>query len=206
MTTPQKYVKAIDRVMNEIDVLVRSRYPILYLLSHEERRVESLLAELAQRQKKALMVWTATQGLQKSNEQVEVQVAHRDDEALVDPAELIKKIQENEQEGIYFLKDFHPFLDDPHVVRRLRDAAQKLRDSFKTIVICSPTLNLPQELEKEVTLIDVPLPDFYELYELLAEVCQQLGKTNPGTVKLNTEEGKLMARAAQGLTLAEAEN
>lgn len=203
---PKPQVKAIDRIMRDVDVLIRSRYPLLYLLTHEERRVEQRLAALAKAQKKPFYTWTATTGLQAGGD-VSLGISDGvEDSALVDPAETVQRIRTQGETGIYLLKDFHPFLDDPHVVRRLRDACQDLQNSYKTILISSPTLNLPCELEKDVTLIDVPLPDYQELFEILKGICDLVGKKDPNAVKLNATDAHLLVRAAQGLTSTEAEN
>ncbi len=69
--------------------------------------------------------------------------------------------------AIFLLKDFHPFLNDVTLVRRLRDLTVSLKDSYKSIVMLSPQLKLPTELEKEVTVVEYSLPSLDELAELL---------------------------------------
>jgi ATP-dependent 26S proteasome regulatory subunit len=204
---PKPHVKAIDKVVREIDVLIRSRYPLLYLLTHEERRLETRLALLAKAQKKPFYVWTATTGLQAGGDvSVGLSDSGVEDKGLVDPAEAIQRIRTVGETGIFLLKDFHPFLDDPHVVRRLRDACTDLQQSYKTILIAAPTLNLPCELEKDVTLIDIPLPDYAELFEILKGVCDQVIAKDPSVVKITPDDARMLVRAAQGLTSTEAEN
>jgi AAA+ superfamily predicted ATPase len=190
--------------MEEIDLLVRSRYPVLYVLTHEEGRLESLLFRLARRQAKQLFTWTATRGLALVDDQAGGRTAER--ESLNDPSELLNHIAGREASAIFLLRDFHPFLDDPQVVRQLRDVAGDLKNSFKSIVLCCPRLNMPAELEKEITLIDFPLPDAQELMDLLGSVCRALAQKNPGAVQLGKPEALALVRAAQGLTLFEAEN
>ncbi|MBI4406116.1 MAG: hypothetical protein HY537_18300, partial [Deltaproteobacteria bacterium] len=113
LTTTQK-------ILQEIDILVRSRYAVLYLLTHEETRLETLLFQMAKRQGKQLFCWTATGGLSHYGElQGEPCLASTKKE-LVDPAEILRFIQNESVAALFLLKDFHPFLDDPHVVRRLR--------------------------------------------------------------------------------------
>jgi AAA+ superfamily predicted ATPase len=188
--------------LTEIDTLIRARYPILYLLTHEEIRLESLVGELAKKQAKQLFTWTATQGLrlfQESGAATERGGHH-------DPVEVINHILSVNSAAVFLLKDFHPFLEDPHVIRRLRDAAHELKGTYKNILIASPRLNLPVELEKDVTLIDIPLPDPQELFDLLKSVCTTVAQKNKNSVKLNTDEGWALVRAAHGLTLTEAEN
>lgn len=188
----------VKPVMNEIDSLIRARYPILYLLTHEEARLENLLSSLAQKQSKEFHHWTATTGLKLFSAEGEGKYN--------DPLEVLMQIQKHETPGIFLLKDFHPFLEDPHVVRRLRDIAHDLKGSYKTILIASPRLNLPIELEKEVTLVDIPLPDAQELGELLQSIVDVVSKRSKSSVNLKPEEARALVRAAQGLTLTEAEN
>src|SRR5207253_2554723 len=54
---------AIALPREELEVLIRARYPIIYLVSWEEERAEQYLHEIAERRKKKLFVWTLTQGL-----------------------------------------------------------------------------------------------------------------------------------------------
>lgn len=191
--------------LTEIDTLVRARYPILYLLTHEETRLEALVGSLAKTQNKQLFIWTATQGLRQYDSQ---SATNQTSQAggYNDPVEILSHIHTVNMAAIFMLKDFHPFLEDPHVIRRLRDAAHDLKGTYKNILIVSPRLNLPIELEKDITLIDIPLPDINELAELLKSVCTTVAQKNRSAVKLNNDEAWALVRAAQGLTLTEAEN
>lgn len=47
----------------EIDILIRARYPLIYLVTFEEQRVESMLGEVARAHGKVLLEWTVTRGL-----------------------------------------------------------------------------------------------------------------------------------------------
>lgn len=104
------------------------------------------------------------------------------------------------------LKDFHPFLDDPTVVRALREMAHHLKSTYTTAVILSPTLHIPVELEKEVSVLDVPLPGFQDLAQLLREIVHVVRKGNRVTVDLSRPQAEQLVKAALGLTLSEAEN
>ncbi len=137
----------VEKTLREIDVLVRARYPLLYLLTHEEGRIESLLYRLAQDQKKKLFTWTATRGLVEYTEPMPPPVPGKKVE-FCDPAEVLQHIETRDTAALFILKDFHPFLNDPQIVRRMRDAANDLKGSYKNILIVSPHLNLPVELEK----------------------------------------------------------
>ena len=46
--------------LKEIEILVRSKYPILYIVSWEERRIEAALQSIAADLNRKLHVWTLT--------------------------------------------------------------------------------------------------------------------------------------------------
>ena len=54
------------RKQSELEILIRARYPLIYVVSWEEERVERCLREIAEKREKNLYVWTVTQGIVKS--------------------------------------------------------------------------------------------------------------------------------------------
>jgi hypothetical protein len=108
--------------------------------------------------------------------------------------------------GLFLLKDFHVHLENPAVVRLLKDVACDLKNTHKTLILAAPSMSLPTELEKELSIIDLPLPSATELHELLETLCVELRRRDAEAVKLSGDEAASMVRAAQGLTLSEAEN
>jgi len=187
--------------VQELDVLVRARYPLLYLVSWEEQRLDAILADLARSHGKELLSWTVTEGLRR------VESARGPgSEGPRDPVEALQAVGKLTDPALVVLKDFHPFLSDPAVVRALRDLAHALKSTYTTVVLLSPTLTIPPELEKEISVLDVPLPSSRELLELLREIVTVVRKNNRAQVNLTKEEAEQIIKAALGLTLAEAEN
>ena len=117
---------------------------------------------------------------------------------------------ENIEPTIFLFKDFHPFMEENRanlaVIRRLRDVAFKLRDTYKTIVIVAPVLKMAPELSKDVTVLELGLPSLNDFSRLLDRIIEDV-KDKPG-VKINVDDDgrERLLRAAQGLTLKEAEN
>ena len=188
--------------LTEIDTLIRARYPLLYLVTFEEQRVEAMLSELARAHGKDLVDWTATRGLRTFTGQ------HRGPpvEDSDNPAIALLQIQKLPKPSLVLLKDFHRQLEDPTVVRALRELGSTLKTTFTTVLIVAPTLRLPDELEKDVSVIDVPLPTKADLLQLLREIARAATKNRKATVELTAEQAESLASAAHGLTLAEAEN
>ncbi|KHF31922.1 ATP-dependent zinc metalloprotease FtsH 2 [Paenibacillus sp. P1XP2] len=74
------------------------------------------------------------------------------------------------------------------------------------VIFTSPFLLLPEDLQKDITIVDFELPDFEEIKSVLDEMIdinQQNGRIQ---ISLNSEEKERLAKAALGLTLSEAEN
>jgi ATP-dependent 26S proteasome regulatory subunit len=186
------------RQETELEILIRARYPLIYLVSWEERRVEAMLGGLAARRGKRLFFWTVTQGM--------CEPGGSPDNASRDPQAALDFVVKSEQQAVFVLKDFHAFMQDAGVVRRLRDLVQSLKPSHKTLVILSPVLTLPVELEKDVTVVDYDLPGFDEMRDLLKEAvaASQGGAKFP--VELKAGEASRLVQASLGMTLSEAEN
>ncbi|HLV79700.1 MAG TPA: AAA family ATPase [Chthonomonadaceae bacterium] len=185
-------------INKELELLIRARYPIIYIVSWEEKRVEDALREIAQERGKKIFVWTATQGMSLN--------ANNRDSATRDPLAALDFVMDSRDQALFVLKDFHPFINDVTVTRRLRDLTLALKTSYKTMVIIAPSLKLPGELEKEVTVVDYSLPDREDLDTLLEKIIQSV-KDNPQINTSLTEiERDQILKAAQGLTANEAEN
>ncbi|MBP6840463.1 MAG: AAA family ATPase [Kofleriaceae bacterium] len=198
MSTP----RAATAFTSELDMLVRARYPLLYLVSWEEARVDGMLEELATQHGKHLLEWSVTRGLRRTGGVR----GGAPVEAQRDPIKALQAIEKLPEPSLIVLKDFHPYLEQPEVVRALREAGQLIKASFSTVVILAPVLRVPPELEKELTVLDVPLPDVLDLRDLLREIVQVVRASKKATIELTNRDGELLLRAAQGLTLAEAEN
>ena len=185
-------------VDTELETLIRARYPIIYIVSWEEKRVEDALRAITQARGKKMYQWTVTQGMV-------VNPANRD-EATRDPLAALDFVMSSRDQAVFLFKDFHPFLNDTGLVRRLRDLTYALKTSYKTLILLSPVLKLPPELEKEITVVDYALPSLDDLGHLLDGIRESV-KSNPRIqTQMTTEEREALLQAALGLTATEAEN
>ncbi len=183
----------------QMDVLIRSRYSILYVVSWEEDRVEKTLAEIAKRQEKKLFTWAITRGFIETGE-------GQSDPSTTDPLRALDFVMESDDSALFALLDFDPFLDDPVVERKLRDVAHALKASYKTLVIVSPVLKIPDHLEKDFTVIDYKLPGLEELGAQLDGIIAQVADNPNIKIELDEQGREHIVKAALGLTLSEAEN
>ena len=142
----------------EIETLIRARYPILYIITSEEMRVQNILVEIAAKRQKKVFEWSYSTGIVPAGTSIQSQ-KHRN-AATKDPLAALDQVIEQVEPAIFLFKDFHPFLTKNNfaVIRQLKDIALHLKNSFKTIVLVSPVMEIPAELEKEITVLNFPLP------------------------------------------------
>src|SRR5256886_10914386 len=189
------------RFVSDLDTLIRARYPLIYLVSWEEQRLDGVLQDVAQNHGKALLTWSVTRGLRRLGSRTVTM-----SDASRDPVEALNAIGKLSEASLVVLKDFHPFFDNPAVVRAMRELAQDLKSTYTTVIMLSPSMVIPTELEKEISVLDVPLPTFRDLLQLLKEIVAVVRQGNKARVDLTREQAEQLIKAAQGLTLSEAEN
>src|SRR5690606_29642250 len=186
----------------ELDTLVRARYPLLYLVSPEEQRVDGFLHELAQRHGKEVYEWSIIQGLRR----VRTGRSGPAVEGSEDPLVALAAARKLTAPSVVVFKDFHRYLEEPRIIRAVRELGHALKSTYTTAIILSPSLVVPPELEKDMTVLDVPLPSFQDLAQLFREILDLIRSNRHATVELTQEHAEQMVKAAQGLTIAEAEN
>ncbi len=183
-------------MQEELSILIQAQYPLIYLVTCEEERAEQTIAELAQsRPQRRVYVWTVTHGIVEFGQPRSV-TQHN----TVSPEAAIEWVTRQREPGIFVLKDLHPFIDSPAVTRWLRDAIASFKGTQKTLILMSPVQQIPIELEKEVAVLDYPMPNMTELNQVLS---QQLEQTRGR--RLSTEAREKLLKAALGLTRDEAE-
>ena len=190
----------------EIETLIRARYPILYVVSSEEGRVQEVLEAIAQRRQKKAFEWSCATGLVPAG--ASIQVAKHRNSPTRDPLVALDQVIDQVEPAIFIFKDLHPFLSKANfqVIRKLREIAQHLKNSHKTIVLVSPVVEIPVELEKEVTLLNFPLPTGEELGQLLETILADVRQYANVRIELDDSGRERLLQAARGLTLNEAEN
>ena len=181
-----------------IEILTRARYPLVYVVSFEEGRVDRKLKEITDARKKQLFNWTITNGLEMPDGSLITE--------LKDPIKVLEYILQNDANALFVLRDYHHYLNDPVVVRKLRDVAHALKITRKNIIFLSPVLKVPTELEKEIAVIDYQLPDKKELSEIIKKIASSLDETKNLDILKSDEKMDKIVEAALGLTAEEAEN
>ena len=190
----------------ELETLIRARYPIVYIVSPEELRVQQIVARIAERRQKNLYEWSATTGIVPAGTSIQLQKLRN--APTREPLVALDHVIEQVEPAIFLLKDFHPWLarGNHEVIRKLKEIAIHLKNSFKTVLLVSPVLEVPVELEKEITVLNLPLPGAEELSELLDRIAEEVRRFKNIQVNLEEAGRQRLLQAARGLTLSEAEH
>lgn len=191
---------------SELETLIRARYPILYIISNEEMRVQQLVLEIARKRQKKVFEWSCSMGMVPAGASIQSQKVRN--ASTRDPINALDQVIELVEPAIFIFKDFHPFLAKSNfaVIRKLKEIALHLKNSFKTIILVSPLMEIPAELEKEITVLNHPLPSRDDLNELLDRIIDELKQFKQITLDLDDPGRERLLQAALGLTLGEAEN
>lgn len=122
-----------------------------------------------------------------------------------EPVQALANMESMTVEAVFILKDFHRHMDDPVVVRRLRDVGQKFSANRRTVIITAPELSMPPELATLVEYFDLPLPDRERLHEIVHETFTRLSKHYSLKLQLDAAGVDAMSANLRGLTEEEAE-
>ncbi len=174
----------------EFELLLRACYPLIYIPTLEEERVESAIAQSAQRLgNRGVYVWDFVDGYQ--NNPNHEGVGRRNP---LQALELVEKLPESAA-GVFIFRDFHRFLEDVSISRKLRNLARRLKAQAKNLVVIAPEVAIPSELGEVFTVMDFDLPSGGEIK---TEVERLLGATGQGVNEKLRDE---LVRSAQGLSL-----
>ena len=154
---------------HEFELFLRARYPLIYIPTQEEERVEAAIADSAKTQgNRVVYVWDFVDGYQGNPN--DVGFGKRNP---LQALELVEKLPASAP-AIFVLRDFHRFLEDVSVSRKLRNLARLLKSQPKNLVLLSPQIAIPDDLGEDLTVLEFPLPNAVEIERLLSATGQRL--------------------------------
>lgn len=195
--------------------MLKANYPLIYLATSEYDRTKQYVRRIANTNNFKFINWDSVNGLKEYYLTKEGRSDSRDfggePKETRDYQFVLNYIKsqtdkddaaEGEAKEVYFLEDFQPFLRETNVVVMLRKLAERFRYYDKHILIVGPLVKLPPEIEKFVTVLNIPLPDRTDLEKRLDSV---LGKDKEGRqIKINDDLRKFHIDSALGMTDVEA--
>jgi AAA+ superfamily predicted ATPase len=174
----------------DLALLIRARYSLIYIPTIEEERVEKSIEQVArQLENRPVYTWDFVDGYQ----------GNPNDRGFgkrnpLQALEFIDKLAPNDP-GIFILRDYHRFLEDVSVARKLRNLGRKFKAEPKNLIILAPQISIPNDLGEAITILEFPLPNAEEIRSEIAKLLQATQQ------KLATQALDDLVRASQGLSL-----
>ena len=167
----------------------------LWIHSHEHDDALAEIAQLCRDQNWKLAVWDIASGLQIPGQNTPADASN-------DPLAAIRSINamaSQDSSAILVLANFHRFLNSPEIIQALAKQISTGKANRTFIIVLSPIVQIPAELEKHFVVLDHDLPGRDQLEQIARSIATEDGDL-PQNEELNT-----VLDAAAGLTRYEAE-
>ena len=175
---------------SELALFLKARYPIIYINTIEEDRVEYIIRKnIKTNLNRSIYSWDFVDGYT-NNPNNEGFAKKNPLQAL----ELVERIN-SETPALFLLKDFNRFLTDLSISRKLRNISRILKLQPKTIIIIGSDLSIPKELQELITILEFQLPLEEEINQELTRLVTSLN------IQVEPELFENLTRACQGLSL-----
>lgn len=171
-----------------IQEYLKAGFPALLVRTHEpDRFIDAEVKEVAGR---TPYQWDSVRGFRELGNGAEWQEC--------DPFDLANTAAKTKERAVWFLRNYHFHLNEPLVIQAIQNNLPVYKTKGITLVIVCPDAKLPPELEREVVVLDFPLPTREELESILEGMAKD-NSIEPG-------DPEMILDSAQGLTREEAEN
>ncbi|MBT8147196.1 MAG: AAA family ATPase [Gammaproteobacteria bacterium] len=195
--------------LNDLLLLLRANQPLISIETHEEQRAVDLLKRCGVKLQRRVLRWSITKGLVRADNGEPLlslaSVHDLSENHQPDPKKILREIHQTREPGIYLLLDFHHYLDDPYVVRLLKEIAQDQPLHNHHLVFISHELKLPEELQRFTAQFNLRLPDREKLHKMVvAEAKVWQLKNDNGKLKADRDAMDLLVNNLTGLTESEA--
>jgi len=185
----------------EIEILIKSGIKVIELVSYEWERIHGFVNEVAENLNfKNWYSWSCATGLKVWSEGGFITI----ESDMIEMQQIIEHYNGFKGDMLLILEDFHPYSDStsPRNIRYLREMMRV--DNYqgkykKAIILSTPNKFIPEELSKELAVIEVELPGRDTLAVLAESVIY-----NHSEICLKHDVTPKVLDSALGLTVMEA--
>ncbi|WP_437191541.1 AAA family ATPase [Planctomicrobium sp. SH527] len=174
---------------------IRACFTGLWIESHEHADALSEIAQLCQQEQWTLITWDLDQGLRGAGIDVGL--------AGTDPLSAIRSLNSRvapDSTTLLILQNFHRFLNSAEIIQALAQQVLLGKHNRTILLILSPVVQLPVELEKLFVVLEHELPDRAQLEQIARGIATEEQELPSGA------ELDVILDAAAGLTRLEVEN
>lgn len=185
------------RDLHDLSLLLRCQTPLVVLETREELRAVELLRQALKKQPKPFFTWSVVSGLSRQDLSLDSQNAADAN----DPRRLLEHIRSSRHPGCYVLFDFHPYLEDPALIRLIKEIALSHEQTSRTLIFVSHQLELPAELKRLAAKLELSLPSSTEIREMITDEARRYAEQhNQQKVRSDREVLDKLTRLLSGLT------
>ena len=184
------------KLTNRLSEYVRACFTGIWIESHEHQDALTEIAQLCHDQQWQLATWDIESGLNVPG-QTEQDASSNDPLAAI---RSVNALATPDGTAILVLQNFHRFLQSAEVVQALSRQIISGKQNRTIVVVLSPVVQIPTELEKMFVVMEHDLPNRQELDEIARGIATEEGEL--------PEDAELLSvlDAASGLTRMEAES
>jgi SpoVK/Ycf46/Vps4 family AAA+-type ATPase len=219
---------ATENFKRELERRIRAGYAGLFIRTFEEERTIKTIKACSDRIKRSMWIWdclldpeTATAdnpaktsiklytGIPNPKKEDIKRYEIEDVSRLLPVFATVKTEPKSQPEkAVLCVMDFHFFIgDNVSLIRSIKNSLPQMKRDGKTVIFIGPRLALPEELEKDITTLDFPLPDRIELMQILDYVLKCAEEATPDKpVNITDVIKERLCEAALGLTSQETED
>jgi len=176
-----------------LEGLLAAKMPIVAIESHEEAKVLQMAERFAALNNRTLWRWSVTEGLRRANGSESAYNTTRIEDAL-------RHVEKSIANSIYVFLDAHKFIEDPVVLRQIKDIASKTEWTHRMIVFLSAKLNVPEEITRMTARFRPSLPDAKRITEILNEEARKWKENTGDQARGSREAIGVLIQHLGGLT------
>lgn len=183
---------------HDLELLIKAKANVIEVVSYEDKRVQGFVNQAAKSLGMTWYVWNEVNGLSRFDSRTK---KFEKEEDIADYLDILNFFTNNlEDNAILVLQDFHHILqrEDAKILRKIREILQDKSINNKVIVLSMPIKCVPDDLSKELSVVEVGLPDL-KVLRTIAVNCLNEYEIN----QYEIEDAVL--EAGLGLTIMEAE-
>jgi hypothetical protein len=181
----------------DLALLLKSRFPLVVIETHEEARALALLERIANQEQWPFHSWSIADGLRRHIPAIAEPVTNELTDAL-------RSIDKSISMGIYALLDAHPFMEDPLNQRLIKEIARDYHKVPRTLVFVGPRVELPKDLQRMSARFDLALAGGEAIQALLREEAQLWRAENGSELRGENDAARVLVQHLAGMPLEDA--
>ena len=186
-----------DQILNEVSLLLKSHYHLINIETIDDDRAEAIVREVSKSLDVPFFVWSLHRGLYSP----QYKDVYPDTENIDN---LFTHISGSISEGLYLLKGFKPFLDDPKVNPHLISLVDRLNNDSSALFFTGKGAQIEDPLRSHVASVKLPLPSEKDFKKLLKQVYSDLKRKERIELNISNADLNKLLMNLKGLTLFEA--